>query len=142
MQSNLLIKVIVMAFWFGFCPSTAQGNSELGVFEDLIPDRMQSATKTVWSFLRSEAEVKPSGIVRVWIKADHSRDKTVKACSSRAFYEVDCKNKKTRTLANIMYASDDRVLINETFNESYTPFEFIVPGSMVDELRHRVCETK
>ncbi len=101
---------------------------------------LSSLTGTIWRFRVNETKQLTENIIRIWVSADHSRDSTVRYRSSRSLYDINCQTEKFRNLVDVRYSQNGRTVFNQSYSETLTPFNFIVPETMIANLYQKVCK--
>lgn len=89
---------------------------------------------TIWR-LDADSVIGPRRARQFWIKADHSKSKTITARETQTYYRVNCDTTGIRTLKVVEYDKDGKVL--RMFNESvfgkeddYMPPESILASAI------------
>lgn len=75
--------------------------------------------------------------IEVWIKMDHSKDRTTKARSSKMRYEVKCDSQTIRVLQAVENDASGSVLSS---SDTPDPPVRIVPETVGSALHHRMCK--
>lgn len=99
-----------------------------------------SSNNSVWMVDFERMKV-ISGKVQVWVKADHSKDRTINYRQSMRMFSFDCKQSKVRLLSSVTYDSYGKVVSSNTYPDySYgTGYEPITPESMLEEVSKVAC---
>ena len=100
-------------------------------------------------------ESRAENVVQVWGKRVFSRDGGNEFIRDRidnglsivgmeklghfnTLYEIDCKNKTDGVLSVVIYDTDGRIILADSFGNPKR--EYIVPGSIGDSFRKKVCK--
>ena len=73
----------------------------------------------------------------VWVKQDHSRDKTTDVRESKMLLRVNCVARTYKNITASAFDPNGKVILSKT--PSYPKTEFIVPGTIIDELSGYLC---
>ena len=99
-----------------------------------------STTGAVWYVDPERVNVSP-GKVKIWVKQDYSRDRTVSYRSAMVQYSIDCQNEKFFMNSMISYDSYGKVVGSKSQNDyGGYGYETIVPETMLDGLARFVCK--
>jgi len=75
--------------------------------------------------------------IEVWTKADHSRDRTTKARSTMALFEIRCDQQQLRELQQAQYDASGRVLLS--FDQP-AAFSRPIPETVGSDLYNETCK--
>ncbi len=76
--------------------------------------------------------------IEVWVKIDHSKDRTVKARETKHLYEVYCKDQKIRPMQQIEYDAAGKVLAS--FDEP-SDSKRVIPETVGSDLWDTMCSS-
>lgn len=96
-----------------------------------------TSTGTLWRIQRRD--IRPGAAYRrVWVKEDHSRDKTKRARETKVLWSVRCSERTISVISAVQYAADGSILGSDSV--SYTPQHVpAVPESVGSDLVDWVC---
>jgi hypothetical protein len=116
----------------------------------------RSNTGNVLFYNKVSIKHRTGDIVQVWYKlvySDEGREECIQHLKTRGFLlsedwdrlsyrlalkEIDCKNEMSRFLSIIFYDTYSTVLSSDSYDKP--KWDYIVPGSMMDILRKKVCK--
>jgi hypothetical protein len=75
--------------------------------------------------------------IEVWIMADHSKNKTVKARTAKLLYEISCNRQSIRELQSVEYDARGKVLLS--FDEPTAPIR-VIPETVGSALYDEMCK--
>lgn len=77
----------------------------------------------------------------VWIKMDHSRNRSISYRTSLNLFGINCSSQKYKLLSYVNYDSYGKVVSSHTFTEyGYEiGYEPIIPETMVESISNAVC---
>lgn len=76
---------------------------------------------------------------QVWLKGDHSHDRSERSRSSMTLVSIDCRSMSTVTLSWTSYSPEGRPLASVEAADDGTGYQPIVPESVVDRVAATVC---
>lgn len=79
----------------------------------------------------------PDNTVEVWVKSDHSKDKTVSWRTSKDKLRINCSNETYGLEASYEYGADGTIMDSQVFD--YPNMRPIVPESVMNILRDKLC---
>ena len=116
----------------------------------------RSNTGDVLLYNKVTVKHRTKDIVQVWYKlvySDEGREERIQQLKNRGFLitedwdrlsyrlalkEIDCKLEMSRFLSVIFYDTGGRVLSSDSYDKPN--WDYMVPGSMIDILRKKVCK--
>jgi hypothetical protein len=116
----------------------------------------RSNTGNVLFYNKVSIKHRTEDIVQVWYKlvySDEGREECIQQLKNRGFLikeewdrlsyrlalkEIDCKKEMSRFLSVIFYDTDGSVLSRDSYDKP--KWDYMVPGSMMDILRKKVCK--
>ncbi len=97
-----------------------------------------SGSGSVYSY-NIKSETVYSDRVEVWVMADHSKNRTIKARTSKFLYEIKCESQTIRELQSAEYDAGGRVL--SSFDAPDTPIR-VIPETVGRALYDEMCKVK
>ena len=73
---------------------------------------------------------------RVWVKLDHSRDKTTQYRESKVLYEVNCPGQSFRSLSYHSYDTASNRVYSDNTTSSIT---YIIPETVMESVAIELC---
>ncbi len=115
-----------------------------------IAMNVATATHAEWSPLTSASDgtvysIDPdrvrtvSGRRQVWLKGDHSRDRTERARSSMTLLSIDCSASTIRTLVENKYDSYGKTISSRTNTDYGIGYNPITPETIGEDVAKSVC---
>ena len=77
---------------------------------------------------------------RVWIMADHSKDKRVNERSAKDLMLIDCQNETLTVQAYYIYGPDGQLIEGNTFKPNEQSVKPIIPGSIGAAIFDAFCK--
>lgn len=90
-------------------------------------------------YVDSESVRKSNGKVQIWIKMDHSEDKTIRIRESRELWSYDCDERTSATLHYTHYNANGTIAASKSKSDSpfnYTP---VVPETFGETAMRVAC---
>ena len=75
--------------------------------------------------------------LQIWVKTDHSRDRTVPARMTRGLALIECEPRRYHWESVSQFAADGRQILNAP-NPSYS--ESVAPGTMMEAVWRAACQ--
>lgn len=97
-----------------------------------------SGSGSVYSY-NIKSEKVYSDRVEVWVMADHSKNRTTKARTSKLLYEIKCESQTIRELQSAEYDAGGKVL--SSFDAPDTPIR-VIPETVGSALYDEMCKIK
>jgi hypothetical protein len=96
-----------------------------------------SVTGTVWHMRERDAQNQMIAAPRVWLKLDHSRDRSVVYRETKQFIEFECAARRTKTLETLRYNAEGGLVGQDT--PSYPSFSYVPPDTVIEAVLMWAC---
>lgn len=128
------IRVIILSSLLGVATAPNTANAE-----DPNPwlPVSKSSTGTVWSIRFSDLINKSNFYPQIWVKLDHSSDKSVKYRETKSLIKFDCQALKYQTLTDITYDAEGQVIDSLQYN--YPSYKYAPPDSVIESTLKMAC---
>jgi hypothetical protein len=98
-----------------------------------------STTGTIWLMRERDAQNQSDRAPKVWVKLDHSGDRTVSHRETKQFIEFDCDGRRTKTLETLRYNATGGLVGQET--PSYPQYSYVPPDTVIEATLMWACPT-